>query len=35
MGAVLIDRYNRHNCVAVPKVGSLTELAELVVAEQE
>ena len=34
MGAVLIDRYDRHNGVAVPKVTSLTELADLVVASR-
>jgi HAD superfamily hydrolase (TIGR01549 family) len=34
MGAVLIDRYNRHNGVAVPKVSTLTELTDLVIAER-
>jgi HAD superfamily hydrolase (TIGR01509 family) len=34
MGAVLIDRYERHNGTAIPTVGSLTELAEKVVAGQ-
>jgi HAD superfamily hydrolase (TIGR01549 family) len=34
MGAVLIDRYHRHNGVAIPKVSTLTELAEQVVAER-
>ena len=35
MGAVLIDRYDRHNGVEIPKVSTLTELAELVVAARE
>jgi HAD superfamily hydrolase (TIGR01549 family) len=34
MGAVLIDRYDRHNGTAIPTVGSLTELAEKIVAGQ-
>ena len=34
MGAVLIDRYDRHNGTEVPTVRSLTELAEKVVAGQ-
>jgi HAD superfamily hydrolase (TIGR01549 family) len=32
MGAVLLDRYGRHNGTELPTVGSLTELAETVVA---
>jgi HAD superfamily hydrolase (TIGR01549 family) len=32
MGAVLIDRYDRHNGTDVPKVSKLTELADMVVA---
>ena len=31
MGAVLIDRYDRHNGVDVPTVSTLTELADMVV----
>ncbi|MGH2618174.1 MAG: HAD family hydrolase [Thermomicrobiales bacterium] len=34
MGAVLIDRYGRHNGTDIPTVGSLTELADAVVAAQ-
>jgi hypothetical protein len=32
MGAVLIDRYDRHDGVDVSTVNSLTELADMVVA---
>jgi putative hydrolase of the HAD superfamily len=32
MGAVLIDRYGRHDGTEIPKVSTLTELAEKVVA---
>jgi hypothetical protein len=32
MGAVLIDRYDRHDGVDVPVVSTLTELADMVVA---
>lgn len=35
MGAVLIDRYGRHNGTPIPTVGSLTELAEIIVAGKE
>ena len=34
MGAVLIDRYDRHRDTDIPTVSSLTELAEKVVARQ-
>jgi HAD superfamily hydrolase (TIGR01549 family) len=34
MGAVLLDRYDRHNGTEIPTVNSLTELAEKVVAGQ-
>ena len=32
LGAVLLDRYDRHNDAEIPTVNSLTELAEKVVA---
>jgi putative hydrolase of the HAD superfamily len=35
MGAVLLDRYNRHDGADVPIVSTLTELAEIVVAERK
>jgi HAD superfamily hydrolase (TIGR01549 family) len=35
MGAVLLDRYDRHNGTAIPTVNSLTELAEKIVAGSE
>ena len=34
MGAVLIDRYNRHNGTDIPKVNSLTEFADAIVAHR-
>lgn len=35
MGAVLIDRYGRHDDPDIPTVGTLTELAEKIVAGEE
>jgi hypothetical protein len=35
MGAVLIDRYDRHNGADMPVVSTLTELADIVVAARK
>jgi putative hydrolase of the HAD superfamily len=34
MGAVLIDRYNRHNGADIPTVATLTELTDVIIAGQ-